>query len=279
MEMPPTRYLLRLDDLCPTARWKAWNRVLALAAATGIRPVIALVPRNEDPELVCDAPAEDFWARARALEAAGATIALHGLTHCARSRGRALLPLHRSTEFAGLPRATQQAWIREGLAILRGNGLTPRLWIAPRHGFDRVTLAALRAEGIDVLSDGFAARPFRRGGLLWLPQQLWGPAEQPPGLWTLLLHPNTATEAELDAVELFLRRHARQFIGFDQALADFPPTHYGLRLALAEKALLLRRRLLKLRKHLRIAGMFQPCDRRAGSSGQAVVGADRPHSS
>lgn len=243
-----THYLLRLDDLCPTSHWAKWNRVLTLAAETGVRPLLAVLPRNEDPELRIDPPDAEFWPRMRALEASGSTIALHGFTHLCRSRGRGLLPLHNTTEFAGAPIDEQRRSIRAGLALLREEGLTPRLWIAPRHGFDRNTLRVLREEGIHILSDGFARVPYRRFGLTWLPQQLWGPVEKGPGLWTLLLHPNTATEAELDAVEDFLRTHKSQFLSLDEALENFPPTHYGPAQAVRTQATLLRIRLKKLRK-------------------------------
>ena len=70
------------------------------------------------------------------------------------------------SEFAGVAADTQRAWIRHGLHILRSQGLNPKVWVAPRHGFDAHTLAVLHAEGIHLLSDGFARRPHRRGGIL-----------------------------------------------------------------------------------------------------------------
>ena len=65
--------------------------------------------------------------------------------------------------FGGLlPEESQRERIREGLEILRGKGLHPKVFVAPRHGFDRTTLHALRKEGIRVISDGFARIPFTR---------------------------------------------------------------------------------------------------------------------
>jgi predicted deacetylase len=178
MNVKPAQYLLRLDDLCLTASRPRWQRFLELIEEFGIKPILAVVPDNRDADLEL-APADaEFWARMRALEAAGATIGLHGYRHLSNGRGRSLVALHRATEFAGVAEETQREWIRAGLEILRGQGLDPRIWVAPRHGFDAHTLRALRAEGVGVLSDGFARVPFVRGGVTWIPQQLWGPVEK-----------------------------------------------------------------------------------------------------
>jgi predicted deacetylase len=171
----PAQYLLRFDDLCPTVSYPRWQRFLPLIEEFGLRPILAVIPDNQDRELILSPPDPEFWARMRAMEAAGATIALHGYRHLCQSQGKSLLPLHRHSEFAGVEEETQGEWIREGLGILRGQGLHPGIFVAPRHGFDQATLRALSQEGIQLLSDGFARLPFTRGGLTWIPQQLWAP--------------------------------------------------------------------------------------------------------
>lgn len=228
----PAQYLLRCDDLCPTVAAERWRRLQALIEAFRIRPILAVVPDNRDPELQLGPPDPEFWVRMRAMEAAGAAVALHGYQHLCASKGRSLVPLNRHSEFAGVPEETQREWIREGLRILRSYGLNPRLWVAPRHGFDRGTLAALRAEGIGLLSDGFARLPFTRGSLTWIPQQLWAPMERTKGLWTICVHANTARDADLEDLRAFLSRHSGQFTSLDRVLKEFQPD----RLNLAESA-------------------------------------------
>lgn len=225
----PAQYLLRFDDLCPTVAADRWQRLQAVIEEFSLKPILAIVPDNHDPELQPSPPDPDFWPRMRALESAGATIALHGYRHLCLSPGRSLIPLHRITEFAGVPAATQQNWIHLGLEILRSHGLNPRVWVAPRHGFDRHTLNALRKEGIHLLSDGFARIPFMRGGLTWIPQQLWAPVEKSSGLWTVCIHPNTISNEQIAALRAFLGQHAAQLTSVDRVIAEFSPT--GLNLA------------------------------------------------
>jgi predicted deacetylase len=223
----PAQYLLRFDDLCPTVPRRNWERFLPLLEEFRVRSILAVVPDNRDRELERAEPDLGFWAHMRAMEAAGAAIALHGYRHLCRSKGRSLVPLHSHSEFAGVDLDLQRQWIASGLEILRGHGLNPCIWVAPRHGFDRNTLRALRSEGIGLLSDGFARIPFTRGGLTWIPQQLWAPAEKPAGLWTICVHPNTARESLLDQLREFLRQHAAQFTSVDRVVEELKPAKLG----------------------------------------------------
>ncbi len=218
----PARYLLRFDDLCPTVSHERWQQCRALADEFHIRPILAVVPNNLDRDLRVSPVDARFWRELRTLEQAGATIGLHGYHHLRQSRGRSFVPLQRSSEFAGVPSHWQRTWISEGLDILRHHGLNPRIWVAPQHGFDWNTLRALKAESIHLLSDGFARVPFVRGGLTWIPQQLWAPLEKSEGLWTICIHPNTASAAQMDALRVFLCGHAHQFTSVDSVMAEFP---------------------------------------------------------
>ncbi len=219
----PAQYLLRFDDLCPTMAQDRWQRFLPLIEEFHLRPILAVIPDNQDPELNFSAPDPDFWARMRAMEAAGATIALHGFHHHCMSRGKSLLPLHDHTEFSGVPEEVQSEWIREGLKILRSHGLNPRIFVAPRHGFDNATLRALGNEGIQALSDGFARVPFMRDGITWIPQQLWRPVEKNKGLWTICVHSNSANAGQVAHLHAFLSEHAAQFTSLERVLAELSP--------------------------------------------------------
>jgi predicted deacetylase len=224
----PARYLLRLDDLCPTVHRERWQRFRDLIGEFRLRPILAVVPDNRDPALEPSPADAGFWDQIRVLASAGAAIALHGFQHTCASSGRSLLGLHRFSEFAGVDAGTQREWVASGLRILRGHGLNPRIFVAPRHGFDANSCLALRAEGISILSDGFSRIPFLRGGVTWIPQQLWGPVSKPCGLWTICMHPNTAADEDIEQLRAFLRDYSAQFSSVDRLLAQFPPTTLSL---------------------------------------------------
>lgn len=247
----PAQYLLRFDDLCPTLAPGRWQRFLPLIEHFKLRPILAVVPDNRDRELKHANQDPEFWARMRAMEAAGATIALHGYRHLCLSRGKSLVPLHTHSEFAGVAAQVQRQWIESGLRILRDHALNPRLWVAPRHGFDRNTLYALRHEGIRILSDGFARVPFVRGGVTWIPQQLWAPVEKTNGLWTICIHANTAQDVLVEQLRVFLSRNAAQFTSVDRVMAELKPSSLGLIEKSYERFHLWRARASRRRKRRR----------------------------
>ena len=226
--MRGAEYLLRFDDLCPTMDMGAWERFTPMLARHSIKPILAIVPANEDTGFMRGAPDEGFWNEMRGWQSAGAAIGLHGYRHLCVAQGRGLVPFHRETEFAGVAEAEQREWIGKGVEILRGNGLEPTVWVAPRHGFGGVTLKCLRDAGICVLSDGLGTVPWRDGGMTWIPQQLWGPVEKRRGLWTICLHANTASAAVVEGLEGFLEGFAGQFTSVEQVLTDWPAGERGL---------------------------------------------------
>jgi predicted deacetylase len=246
----PVQYLLRVDDLCPTVHERRWQRLAAIIEEFEIRPILAVVPDNQDAELRSSPPNPAFWAQMRAMQAAGAAIAIHGYRHDCTQRGKSILPFHSRTEFAGRPVEEQREMLRSGLEMLRVEGLNPRLWVAPRHGFDWNTLAALREEGIGYLSDGIAHRPFLRGGVVWIPQQIWTPVERRSGLWTICLHPATTTQSVAQELRAFLSRHAARFTSFDRVVEEYAVQELSPVEQLQEAAVMARLRLRRSMKKL-----------------------------
>ena len=236
----PAQYLLRFDDLCPTMPQERWGQFRDVMEEFRIRPILAVIPDNQDPSMRFTVRNPAFWDEMRAMETAGAAIAVHGYRHVCASFGKSLLGIHRHSEFAGVDAETQREWIRKGIAILREQGLTPRLWTGPRHGFDANTLAALHGEGMKYISDGFARVPFRRGAVMWIPQQLWSPVFKAKGLWTVCIHPCSARTAEVDRLRWFLKGHWPQFTSFDRVVTEFGARKPGLRELVYEKVALWR---------------------------------------
>jgi len=239
----PAQYLLRFDDFCPTMSHTRWNRFLMIIREFGIRPILSVIPDNQSPELMLSQADPEFWARMRQLEQAGATIAMQGFRNVCASRGRSLIGAERKTEFAGVDEQQQRDWIRRGLEILHGQGLTPRMFVAPRRGVDEATLRALCAEELLFLSDGFGRAPYSRGGITWIPQQLCIPEHHSSGLWTIAIHTNSAPNTVVGMLGEFLRRYAGQFTSFDKVLAEYAPGEFGRAERWRERAAELRMRV------------------------------------
>jgi predicted deacetylase len=187
----PARYLVRFDDICPGMRWSVWREIEKILVDNDVRPMLAVVPQNEDPTLDVDAREPRFWELVRGWQARGWTIGLHGYQHRYVTRAAGLVGLNQRSEFAGLPYAEQLAKLRRAVDIFGAESVRPDVWIAPGHSFDATTVAALGDVGIRAISDGFFVSSHRdERGTLWVPQQLWSFRYRPCGDWTVCYHHN-----------------------------------------------------------------------------------------
>ena len=189
-----SRFLVRLDDACPTMDHDRWLELEAVLDKHGIRPLVAVVPNNRDPVLQIDPSDAGFWERVHRWQAKGWTIAMHGYEHVFHEidRQKLILPFYDRSEFAALNLAQQSAKIRASWQIFQAQGISPTVWIAPAHCFDSTTLLALKAETpIRIVSDGIACDQYFEDDFHWLPQQLWSFSNKSSGLWTVCLHPNS----------------------------------------------------------------------------------------
>lgn len=211
--MTPARYMIRLDDACPSMAHAKWARFEDVFARFGVKPIVAVVPDNQDPNLQRDAVDPTFWDTVRAWADKGWRIALHGHTHVYTTREKGLVPLNARSEFAGVPAEEQRRKIATGYSLLQEKGLAPKIWVAPAHSFDLHTLEALRQEtDIRIISDGLATAPYTEHGFTWLPAQNWRVKKKSTGLWTSCYHPNDTPEKELKILESFLQDNAAALV-------------------------------------------------------------------
>jgi predicted deacetylase len=205
------RYIVRLDDACPTMDRNRWKRIERLLDCYRIRPIVAVIPDNRDKTLELDEPDPLFWDRVRDWQARDWSVALHGYQHRYRSSFSGLVPISRKSEFAGFSLASQRKMLGQAWRIFLDEGIRPEIWVAPSHSFDRNTLRALTAEtDIRTISDGLSLFPHRRYGFTWVPQQMWRLRPRPLGVWTACYHPNEMEDTDFDELERALRlNHSR----------------------------------------------------------------------
>lgn len=213
------KYLIRLDDACPTMDAAKWSRMEEILDRHVVRPMVGIIPANNDPKQKIDAQDPNFWQKAKNWEAKGWAIALHGYDHCYISdKGyEGLNPLWPRSEFAGVPLEQQKEKISKGVAVLKSHDINPMYFFAPSHTYDENTLTALKEESdIRIISDTIATKPYKMGDFAIIPQ-LGGHCSgmKIPGVWTFCLHPTTMTEENFLAAERFIKSHKDEFIGFD----------------------------------------------------------------
>ena len=217
--MTQSKYLIRLDDACPTMDAVKWQRMEDLLDAYRVKPMVGIIPHCQDHQLMLDEPDLHFWQKTLVWQEKNWTLAMHGYDHCYISdQGMSgLNPMWERSEFAGVPLEKQREKIRDGIQILKAKGIDPKFFFAPSHTFDQNTLTALREESdIRIISDTIGRYPYKKGDFYFVPQIVGHCVKMPiPGIYTFCFHPNKMEDAAFQALESFLQLYSQDFIGFD----------------------------------------------------------------
>ncbi len=227
MQKIAAQYIIRLDDACPTFTISKWERFFDIFDRYGIKPIIAVIPKNKDTSLIVeDRDEEDFWALVRKWESKGWCIALHGYDHVYINRECGITGITPHSEFVGLSLEEQTKKIKKGVDIFKQNGLKgPFVFVAPSHSLDYNTITAIKKNGISIISDGIARHPYIAYDILWCPCQLWWPKHMADGVWTICYHPETASDASLSNLESFVSENHNNFISIN----DIAPSRLTLK--------------------------------------------------
>lgn len=209
----------RLDDFCQGVDSEKWDSVFRLFDNHGIKVCVGVVPVNRDHRLkvVHESPII-FWRKVRAIEMRGHVIALHGLHHQCRyvQATDNLLPVNDASEFTGLSFSEQLEMLREACSIFERQEIRPRVFMAPGHAFDKLTLKALVEVGtMPFITDGWSYRVFSQEGLNWIPQLFGKPRTPWLPVNTICLHPSTMTRSDFDALEAYVVKWRDNIRDFD----------------------------------------------------------------
>ena len=199
-----SKYIIRLDDACETMAREKWARLESILDSKNIKPIVAVIPNNQDENLKVDKEDAYFWNCVRNWEKKGWEIALHGYRHEYHkiTKSKQIIPLYDKSEFASLSIKSQEKKISEGIKIFNKNKIDPKIWVAPSHSFDNKTIIAIKNKSkIKVISDGLTLYPFSDSGMTYIPQQLWALKKYPLGIWTVCLHPNNMSMLEINKFE------------------------------------------------------------------------------
>lgn len=218
------KYLIRLDDACPTMDSIRWAQMETLLDSYDIKPMVGVVPDNTDDNLNKQEAVPDFWEKVHVWKDKGWAIAMHGYNHCYISNEgmSGLNPMWERSEFAGVSFAKQKEKIHKGVEIFREYGINPHFFFAPSHTFDENTLIALREESdIRIISDTIGRYPYIYDDFYFIPQ-ITGHCVKMPfnGIYTFCFHPNTMSDFDFQRLEAFLKKHHTKFISFDNLHLD-----------------------------------------------------------
>ncbi|XER08410.1 hypothetical protein SRRS_40250 [Sporomusa rhizae] len=186
-----------------------------------VKPLLGIVPDNKDHKLDIQAPHPGFWDIMRGLGKENLVeYAQHGYQHLYETNSSGLFGkygIKAQSEFAGLSYEKQYSKLKLGLDILQRERVNTRVWMAPSHSFDKITIKALRDLGFLAITDGFGLYPTTIENLVFVPQQVWRPRVFPFGFITICLHPNTLDVCQITEISDFLKMGLSN-ISFSEAI-------------------------------------------------------------
>lgn len=215
---------VRMDDITPDMDWKSFWAFAEMFDKYGIRPLLGIVPANEDPKLRVDAANPEFFETMKQLEKKGYVLAMHGCRHVYATKKGGLFPLNAQSEFAGKPFEEQKRLLSEGKRLLREQGIETSVFMAPGHTFDANTVKALSELGFTHITDGFGKGPYVRNGMTYLPisflRRLAFSGRE--GITTLVIHANHSTLQELHNYEAMFAANRDKFVPYSAFLEQEP---------------------------------------------------------
>lgn len=242
-------YLIRLDDASEYWNKENWHRMHDLLEKFNIKPIVAIIPKNEDPKLLQYTIDKDYIITITNWIANGWTPALHGYNHVMDSACGGINPVNIKSEFAGKSLEEQKLKIKDGVRILENLGIKTDIFVAPSHTFDQNTLQALREESsIRVISDTVASNVYYEKGFFYIPLQSNFARKIKFPIVTFCYHPNSMKEKNFIDLEAFILKNHRSFISFqDIQLQKRHQSFFDLIIRFAYFA---KRKILKQAEHL-----------------------------
>ncbi|MDP8079229.1 DUF2334 domain-containing protein [Phocoenobacter skyensis] len=214
------KYLVRLDDACPTMDWQKWQRFEKILDEANIKPLVGVIPNNQDKMQMKDDANPNFWNVVKEWENKDWAIALHGNNHtyCMLRKNKGLNPINSFSEFVGKSLKEQKEIIKESWETFLSNGIEPKYFFAPGHSFDENTLKAMKEEtNIRIVSDMIASKPYFEQGFTFIPCQMGSFRKiKLPGYYTACFHPNEMNDNAFNKVEKFISENREDFINFGE---------------------------------------------------------------
>ena len=212
---------VRMDDITSDMDWKSFYTMKEILDEVGIRPLLGVVPDNQDPLLQCNAAHEDFWSYLIELQNQGWSIAMHGYRHLYVTKNGGMFPLNHFSEFAGLSYEEQYEKIRQGKEILTGHGIHTDIFMAPGHSYDRNTIKALKEHGFRYITDGFGYRPYRYLGMTFLPiayHSRHSIQKTNKEMTTLVYHSNHTKQEQFEQIKNLFHHSDHHFVSYSELL-------------------------------------------------------------
>ena len=203
-----TGVLIRLDDVSENMNWNLMDKCELLFDKFKIKPLLGVIPNNQDPDLLKYPKNKNFWQRVKDWQKKGWEITMHGYSHLYthQSDKRDIFNYGGDSEFYGLEYNKQYKKINDGIMVFKKHNIYIRSFFAPNHIYDQNTLKALSQNNIKIVIDGYGLFPFYKNGIFFIPQLFYKEIFLPFGIQSTQIHLNFWQEREYQKFKSLIER-------------------------------------------------------------------------
>ena len=214
------KILIRFDDIAENMNWHLMAKCEKIFDELNIKPVMGVIPNNQDKDLLVYPKKENFWQIVKKWQLKGWEIAMHGYNHIYDNdtKKKDFFEYGGKSEFYGHSLNSQLKKIKKGLDIFKKNNIKIRTFFSPNHTYDFNTFKALKISGINEVIDGYGLKPYLENNIKFIPQLFYKPFFLPFGLQTTQIHLNYWTENEFNKFSELIYKNKKKIISYDDAL-------------------------------------------------------------
>ena len=216
-----TGILIRFDDIAPNMSWEMMDKCQELLNYYDLKPVMGVIPDNQDNEILKYPKRENFWETVKKWELNDWSIAMHGYNHLydKETNKKDFFNYGGRSEFFGHSYEDQLSKIKKGLEIFEKNNIQIDTFFAPNHTYDRNTFKALKNSGILKIIDGYGLMPYSFNGIRFVPQLFYKLYLLPFGIQSAQIHINYWSDKDFINFKKFIEKHHKKVISADFAFS------------------------------------------------------------
>ena len=241
------RILIRFDDIAENMNWHLMAKCEKIFDELNIKPVMGVIPNNQDKDLLVYPKKENFWQIVKKWQLKGWEIAMHGYNHIYDNdtNKKDFFEYGGKSEFYGHSLNSQSKKIKKGLEIFKKNDIKIRTFFSPNHTYDFNTFKALKLSGINEVIDGYGLKPYLENNIKFIPQLFYKVFTLPFGIQTTQIHLNYWKQKEFEDFERFIVTNSKKIITYNQALEKVNDNIFYTFINLITKKIMQTKRLLR----------------------------------
>ncbi len=215
-----TGILIRIDDIAENMNWDLMDKCENLFNEYSIKPLLGVIPNNQDKDLLKYQRNEKFWEKIRSWQNIGWEIAMHGYTHIydSKTHKKDYFNYGGDSEFYGHSLEEQVNRLKNGLKKFNDENIKIRSFFAPNHTYDKNTFLALKKVGIEKIIDGYGLFPYIENKINFTPQLFYENIMLPFGLQSTQIHLNYWNDKDFQIFEKFIKKNLDKIKTYDQIL-------------------------------------------------------------